>query len=146
MSSPSMAGLSSVSSDGFLEPIGTSAPARSRRYGDAMFYESESRDETAQQAATRLAGRLNASKVTDTERNALLAERQQLLDKQLAGTITRKDAMRLEYVRWSLDRIDDARHGASIDKLESYVAEFQRVANQLQGLRQDLDRAANKRR
>jgi len=111
-----------------------------------MFYESESRDETAQQAATRLAGRLNASKVTDTERNALLAERQQLLDKQLAGTITRKDAMRLEYVRWSLDRIDDARHGASIDKLESYVAEFQRVANQLQGLRQDLDRAANKRR
>jgi hypothetical protein len=96
--------------------------------------------------AARLAGRLNASAVTDAERNELLAERLKLLDKVDAGTISRKEEIRLEYVRWSLDRIEDARHGPAMDRLEAQIDEFQRVASRLMGVRGNLDALTTKRR
>jgi hypothetical protein len=101
--------------------------------------------DTTHQAA-RLAGRLNASAVTDAERNELLAERAKLLDKLDAGTITRKEEIRLEYVRWSLDRIEDARYGPAMDRLEAQIDEFQKLAKRLMGLRDNLDGLTGKRR
>ena len=60
----------------------------------------------------RLAGRLNAASISEEEHTALLEERQLLLDKVFDGTISRKEEIRLDYVRWSLDRIEDAKHGS----------------------------------
>jgi len=71
------------------------------------------RYDAAYAATSRIAGRINAANISDAEHGALRRERQRLLDKKLDGTITRKEANRLEYVRWSLDRIEDAKHGPS---------------------------------
>jgi hypothetical protein len=116
---------------------GTSALSSSVQGNDADPLSSE-----AAQQATRRAARLNASKASDEEVASLLAERQQLLDKYFAGTITKGESTRLEYVRWSLDRIEDARHGAALDTLESHVARFEDLAEQLDALREQLGRAA----
>jgi len=42
-----------------------------------------------------------------------------VLDKKFAEIITRKEENRLEYVRWSLDRIEDAKYGQSLELLEA---------------------------
>lgn len=57
----------------------------------------------------------------DQEAIALLDERQALLDKKFDGTITKSELNRLEYVRWSLDRIEDARYGENLDALAKKV-------------------------
>lgn len=94
---------------------------------------------SAHAVAARLAGRLNATKVSDAEHNSLLEERQHLLDKKLAGTISRSEANRLEYVRWSLDRIEDAKHGATIDRLESSVEVYERFLAEMRNLEYQLN-------
>jgi hypothetical protein len=48
--------------------------------------------------AARRAGRLNAANVSDEELDALLRERQLLLDRKFAGTLTRAEEVRLTYV------------------------------------------------
>ena len=75
---------------------------------------------------SRLAGRMNAAAVSDTELNRLLRERQVLLDKLFDGTIGRREQHRLKYVRWSLDRIEDPKHGAALDMLSDQVAVYER--------------------
>jgi len=79
---------------------------------------------------SRLAGRINAAGVSEKEHTDLLRERQGLLDKKLDGTIARKEANRLEYVRWSLDRIEDAKYGATLDVLEDVVKAYERFAEE----------------
>ena len=116
---------------------GTSALGSSVQSNDADPLRSE-----AAQQATKRAARLNASKASEEEVASLLAERQGLLDKYFAGTITKGESTRLEYVRWSLDRIEDAKHGAALDMLESHVARFEELAGQLDALREQLGRAA----
>jgi hypothetical protein len=69
---------------------------------------------------------MNAAAISDGDHQRLLDERQHLLDKELAGTITRHEINRLEYVRWSLDRVDDARYGVGLEMLENAVARYER--------------------
>src|SRR5262245_50736477 len=59
--------------------------------------------------AARRAARLNAATITDEERDRWLTERMMLVDKEIDETITQAERVRLEYVRWQLDRIEDAR-------------------------------------
>src|SRR2546423_1515102 len=66
---------------------------------------------SVESAASRMAGRLNAAAISGTEHQRLLDERQALLDKQIARNISPQELNRLKYVRWSLDRVDDARYG-----------------------------------
>jgi hypothetical protein len=80
---------------------------------------------SAYAATSRLLGRLNTTTVKKEEMEKLLVERQALLDKKFDGTMTRRDENRLEYVRWSLDRIQDAKSGRSLDALESMVAGYE---------------------
>jgi hypothetical protein len=87
---------------------------------------------------SRIAGRLNASSVSSREHDELLHERQSLLDKKLSGTISPKEANRLEYVRWSLDRIEDAQYGQALDVLENSVGRYEHLLSDLDGLRQQL--------
>ncbi|MGA8908844.1 MAG: hypothetical protein WB524_14610 [Acidobacteriaceae bacterium] len=87
---------------------------------------------------SRQAGRLNAASISDQEHDQLLQERQVLLDKLFGGTLTRREALRLEYVRWSLDRIEDARYGITLDMLESNVSLHERFASDIAQLHEDL--------
>lgn len=86
----------------------------------------------------KLAGRLNASKISDEEHDGFLRERQMLLDKTFEGNITRKELNRLEYVRWTLDRIEDARHGEALDILGMAVSRYEQFGEGLLKLQQDL--------
>jgi hypothetical protein len=98
----------------------------------------------AAEDATRRAARLNASKASDKELQDLLAERQRLLDKYFAGEISKKETTRLDYVRWSLGRIEDAKHGVALDNLERRIGQFEKVAEQLTTLQQQLNNSTNR--
>ena len=96
----------------------------------------------------RIAGRLNASKTSDDEYEALLNERQSLVEKQYGDPtgLTRREKTRLTFVQWSLDRIDDAKYGSGFDQLESQVSELERFAEQVDRLLRDLKQATQKRK
>lgn len=90
-------------------------------------------------AGSRRAGRMNAAHVSDDELRSLLLQRQHLLDKKFEGSLTRQEELRLEYVRWSLDRIEDARHGEYIDRLESAVGRYEDLKADIQSLLAQLN-------
>jgi hypothetical protein len=90
-------------------------------------------------ATARKAGRINARAISDAEHESLLAERQSLLDAMFNGRASRKDELRLEYVRWSLDRIEDAKHGEHLDRLEEVVVRYEHFLSDLQSLREQLE-------
>ncbi|MBR8308748.1 hypothetical protein KDX25_20305 [Burkholderia cenocepacia] len=87
-----------------------------------------------------LARAIIKKRLKEGEWEALLSERQQLLDKQFSGVITKSESNRLDYVRWSLDQIEDARYGASLDVLESSVARYESFLESVQQLKNDLVR------
>jgi len=97
-------------------------------------------------ATARQLGRLNSKNVKREEMDNLLNERQRLLDKKFDGTITREDENRLEYVRWSLDRIQDAQTGPSLDALESAVTAYERFMSDMRDFENQLDNAVNAQR
>lgn len=86
----------------------------------------------------RIASRINASVVSDAEHQALLKERQKLLDRKFAETMTREESNRLEYVRWSLDRIEDAKHGHTLDEIENYVNKYEQFLHDVRNLDEQL--------
>lgn len=95
---------------------------------------------------SRMAGRLNATAVSEDEHKALLRERQRLLDKKLAGAITRSESNRLEYVRWSLDRIEDAKYGYVFDALENNISGYERFLEEVRGFEGQLRQHLKKKR
>jgi hypothetical protein len=88
--------------------------------------------------AARQAGRLNASSISEQEIDELHKQRQALLDKKFNRTMTRQDEIKLEYIRWSLDRIEDAKHGSALDTLESSVAMYERFLAEVADLKKQL--------
>jgi hypothetical protein len=94
----------------------------------------------------RIAGRIAASQVSKAEYQAFLRERQGLLDKLFAKTITRREEIRLEYVRWSLDRIEDAEHGSDLDRIEDSITRYEHFLQELDQFKLALDRASKSRR
>jgi hypothetical protein len=91
-------------------------------------------------SSIRFANRAVAASVEDREFDYLLGKRQRLLDKELDGTITRKEELELTYVRWSLDRIEDAMYGHQLDQLERAVAGIESLQDDIEAFRHDLDR------
>lgn len=137
-----MAEVSSTSSEPYGERLLRSAPTSAStqgRPGEKPILDADTSPRETTQQVAKLAARLNASAVTEKERHALLAERARLLEKTLTGKLTRKEEIHLEYVRWSLDRIEDAKSGPAMDRLEAQIDEFRRLAAQLLGLRDDLE-------
>jgi hypothetical protein len=101
---------------------------------------------SAQSAASRLANRVNARAISEADHRQLLLERQQLLDKELSGTMTPEEENRLAYVRWSLDRVDDARYGDGLDKLETIVQQYERFQRDIEKFHAELERLSKSRR
>lgn len=75
--------------------------------------------------------RRNAATISKQEIQDLLAERATLVDKALDRTISAKEARRLDYVRWSLDRIEDAMHGSDLDEIENVVQQYENFKDDL---------------
>ncbi len=92
--------------------------------------------------SAKAAGRLNASVVKEEEVEALLTERKLLLDKKLSGEISRREDDRLEYVRWSLERIEDARNGADLDELEGQLGVYENFLNEMNIFYEHLNQRA----
>lgn len=101
----------------------------------------ETRADTA-----RKAGRIAALQVSEAEHQAFLRERQSLLEKLFAKTITEREEIRLEYVRWSLDRIEDAKHGSNLDRIEDSITRYERFLEGLDQFKMSLERASKSRR
>ena len=89
-------------------------------------------------ATARRAARLNASSATQSEYTSLLTERSRLLDKLFSEKITRQEENRLAYVRWSLERIEDAWHGDALDELESAIEKYEQFQRDLSRLGRQL--------
>lgn len=90
-------------------------------------------------AAAKIAGRINAANISDQELEELLRERKRLLDKKFDETITRKESNRLEYVHWTLDRIEDARSGQALEALEGYAAQYEAFLDDLNVMQVQLN-------
>lgn len=93
--------------------------------------------------AARIASRLNARSVPASEVDELLRLRNELLDKKLDGSASRQELNRLEYVRWSLDRIEDAHRGEDIDRIEDVVTKYENLLKEIELFRRDLNRATS---
>ena len=95
---------------------------------------------------SRIAGRINAASASPDEEQDLLKKRKDLLDKKYSGAWTAEDANRLQYVRWSLDRIEDARSGPILDAIEDWVVRYERFQSEIQDLQSQLAGLKGKRR
>jgi hypothetical protein len=98
-----------------------------------------------QATTARRAGRINAASISESEHKALLAERQRLLDKKFAETIERRELNRLAYVNWTLDRVEDARNGEHLDRLEGVVVRYEMFKRDLEDLVSQLKEASSQR-
>jgi hypothetical protein len=126
--------------------LGATTPsARTSTTSDVEFPEFDSYAGSQAETA-RIAGRIAASHVSEEEHQAFLRERQALLDKLFAKTITREEEIRLEYVRWSLDRIEDARHGADLDRLEGTISRYEHFLEEIEQFKGALEKMRMTRR
>jgi hypothetical protein len=97
-------------------------------------------------ASARRVGRLSAATISRSEEEELHEERQRLLDRKFAGTLTRSEANRLSYVRWSLDRIEDARIGPVLDEIETKLLQYEKLARDIASLKDILQSSNGPRR
>ena len=88
---------------------------------------------------------MSAAAITPSEREELLLERQRLLEKKFSGTMTKSEANRLSYVRWTLDRIEDARYGPILDQIESKIYEYERLKRDIASLQDILQSSVSGR-
>lgn len=130
---------------GVDEEIANFGPVIPPQSGNTSLFPSPSREGVSSDtiaATARIAGRLSAAKIPQHEVNQWLRERSLLLDKKLSGSLSAKEARRLQYVRWTLDRIDDARYGIALDKLEEAVRLQEEMAAKIQALTTELHAAS----
>jgi hypothetical protein len=125
-----------------LVPSSNAPSSTTGRGAPIADFEFQGGETGARGQAAKSTARLNASKVPNSEIKSLYEERQRLVAKQLDETITKTELIRLEYVRWSLDRVEDAQHGASLDELERGIEQFGKLADQLRNLHDGLQNAA----
>lgn len=97
-------------------------------------------DKRLEKINIRRAARINAANIDEREIESLLGERQALLRARFDGGLDRAQQRRLAFVRWSLDRIQDARYGGALDELESAVAQYEMIGDEINALIKSLDR------
>ena len=99
-----------------------------------------------QSHSLRMAARLNAASVTEEEHKDLLKQRKNLLDKKLERQISQSELNKLEYIRWSLDRIEDARYGSALDALEDSVSKYENFISEIHSLSSQLLNLSRKKK
>ena len=92
----------------------------------------------------RMAGRLSAANTSEVELARYLQEHAALVQKKYNGNFIPADERRLRYLRWILDRIEDAQYGAGLDALEDAVVAYETFYKELESFSVEL-RAAKAR-
>lgn len=93
----------------------------------------------------RQINRVITRKIPQSERQQIIDERNQLVRKQFKGGLSVKEENRLKYVRWQLDRIDDAETGGFLDYLQIITEGHEKFAKELQGLLGQMRNIQNRR-
>lgn len=75
-----------------------------------------------------------SKKIPIETRNHLKQEHSFLVKKKFTEGISRKEENRLIYIRWQLDRIDDAEFGEGIDRLEFFTENIEGFASDVSKL------------
>jgi len=76
--------------------------------------------------------------ISPEEKKALIEERNMLVKKKFDLVLSKKEELRLTYVRWQLDRIDDSEYGEALDIFEKVTDEYERFASDINSLVSDL--------
>jgi hypothetical protein len=87
---------------------------------------------------TREAARELARKALGPHAEALASEKMALVQKQYVEGLTVGEVARLAYVRWQLDRLDDATIGADLDRLDGLVQVQETLAATVGGYVQEI--------
>ncbi len=66
------------------------------------------------------------------EYDTFVAERNTLVHRHLDGVLSPREASRLSFLRWQLDRIEDAIEGDGLDRLESLVNQQELLAERIE--------------
>ena len=94
----------------------------------------------------KYAARNSAASTSRTEERDLLKERARLLNLKMRGRLNAQQQTRLDYVRWNLDQIENARLGPSLDKLQAAVEQYKALLKEIGTLKGEFDRDARKGR
>lgn len=110
-------------------PIGAAHSQRSNSTNISP-QESTETDQSVHGKTTRLreANRQLTRQTLLPKESELVRERNNLVRKKYKETFSKKDVIRLRYIEWQLDRIEDAIVGDSIDYLESLVESQEQLA------------------
>jgi hypothetical protein len=99
--------------------------------------------------SSREASRSLAQFIPDEEHSELLKRHSSLVEKRFTEGLTRSEELDLQLIRWNLDRIDDAKFGASLDFLERIASSqenlAERITNTLSAMERASYRARNKK-
>lgn len=76
-------------------------------------------------------------KISPKFKEQLIEERNSLVDRKFNGGLSRKEERRLTYVRWQLDRIDDAEEGHILDYFEKVAEQHENFSKEITNI---LDR------
>jgi hypothetical protein len=68
-------------------------------------------------------------------------ERRNLVEKEFAEGISSRESRRLVYLEWQLDRLDDARQGEGLDRLEGLIELHEKTAVEINDAIESLNRA-----
>lgn len=71
---------------------------------------------------------LTIAHLADKEDN-FITERKQLVLKEITNGLTRNEKIKIKYLTWLLDRIEDAQNGEFLDHLEKLVNQQEKIAN-----------------
>lgn len=124
------------SRDGFQTAGSNVAFLSGQKFGDASL----------NAIAARQAGRVNAASIKESEVDKLLDERKALVTKRFDCGLSKAEERRLALIRWNLDRIQDAKHGATLDALEAAVSLYESIGAEISQLLQNLEAYAPKNR
>jgi len=69
--------------------------------------------------------------VSDEAKDALIEEHKSLVNKMFQEGLSEREKRRLTFVRWQLDRIDDANEGYVLDALTEFVEEYEAFAENI---------------
>ncbi len=74
------------------------------------------------------------------KKNELIKERNSLIQKKYDSDLTGSEKNRLEFIRWQLDRIDDAEIGDQLDSYEKMAEEYKKFSYDLEKLIKTVSR------
>lgn len=84
--------------------------------------------------------RANTSKISQAERDKIFNERDELVEKKFKTHLSAQEERRLTYIRWQLDRFDDAESGEFLDYIGKITESHEKLAEELKGFTGEIEK------